>query len=448
MAGVDAVRDNNNLVLARAITEAKSQEEIAQENSFKQRASETFGMEIPFGLALTGAVMTAPHWAKPITRGWQAWKMSGPDLTYRQAYKNILTEAKTEKEFLNSFLKNENNSWWQNQKNWRMYNKAQNWLRDIPTAPTGEAAARMSEQALSNITQRSNCHGYRKARALINQIKKSKLSGKALKVQLARVVKAMQEGDLEVSKLVREGKIRPTSRLGKIGWHIGKKSGYFKLKTKILRSPRAASGLRLAGKCAKGTGLFAIIGGGIELFTNIIPAIKADKENKAKGKVSNYTSRQIGKSAVSVGSSVLGYAAGAAAAGAVAGSVCPGLGNVAGAIVGFVGGCIGALAFGWGANELTKCNEREADKHNNQVAEDMAKEADKSPEAQRQLIAQAVESGKVSPEEVANMLEAGLNDREAQLQGSSADIANSKYQKEYALLNSLTTTSSNYSWNA
>ena len=102
------------------------------------------------------------------------------------------------------------------------------------------------------------------------------------------------------------------------------------------------------GKVFKGSGTagFAVIGGGIELATEVVPTFK---QLGFKAGV-----KQTAKSAVKVAADVGGWAVGAkagAAAGAAIGSIFPGVGTAIGAAIGtFVGGIIGS----WGAGKIAK----------------------------------------------------------------------------------------------
>ena len=99
-----------------------------------------------------------------------------------------------------------------------------------------------------------------------------------------------------------------------------------------------------AAKFFKGSGAagFAVIGGGIELATEVVPTFK---QLGAKAGI-----KQVGKSAVKVAADVGGWAVGAKA-GAAIGSIFPGIGTAIGAAVGtFIGGFVGS----WGAGKIAK----------------------------------------------------------------------------------------------
>ena len=110
-------------------------------------------------------------------------------------------------------------------------------------------------------------------------------------------------------------------------------------------------------KFLKGSGAagFAVIGGGIELATEVLPTFK---QLGFKAGV-----KQTVKSAVKVASDIGGWAAGAkggAAVGAAIGSIFPGVGTAIGAAVGtFLGGFIGSWGAGKIAKKLTGPTERE-----------------------------------------------------------------------------------------
>lgn len=286
---------------------------------------------------------------------WQQMK-SCPGMTYSQAWDMVTSQNAIQKN-ATKYLKDKN-SFWQTIKNKHQYGNL--------------------TSASSTIT--SNPTYYSEAKRLIEEAKAQKMTGKELKNQLAKIRTALAKGDARVNTAIANGTIKQTGRLGKLSHAIKGKTGYYKYKGKLLSSTktikgvtvgtRAASGMRLASKCAKGAGTMAIIQGVIET-PDIIEAYKIDTKTGNK---------QLAKSATKVGTSVLGYAAGAAAAGAIAGSVVPGIGNVAGAIVGFIGGCIGGAIASWGAGKIwDKCNgEGSFDKTEVEIA--MAQQADKKAE--------------------------------------------------------------------
>ena len=148
-----------------------------------------------------------------------------------------------------------------------------------------------------------------------------------------------------------------TAKFGKIKTAAGKP--FAKLATKFPK-------LGKLGKMFKGSGTagFAVIGGGIELATEVVPTFK---ELGFKAGV-----KQTAKSAVKVAADVGGWAVGAkagAAAGAAIGSIFPGVGTAIGAAIGtFLGGFIGSWAAGKVAKKVTGPSERE------KAAEKAAKE--------------------------------------------------------------------------
>lgn len=91
--------------------------------------------------------------------------------------------------------------------------------------------------------------------------------------------------------------------------------------------------------CVKANGLFAIIEGAMETFTEIIPAFKQSTDSGIK---------QLGKSTIKIGVSVGGWAAGEAIGMAIGSVLFPGVGTLvgglAGTLIGMVGGTIGSWA--------------------------------------------------------------------------------------------------------
>ena len=357
------------------------------------------GAELAIGVPATGALVTAPYWGKPLLKPYKAFfeMRANPNLNYFQAWKNLSENRKA----LTAHL-TENQSFWQRKQNLYNYNKINSWAKELPTFRSTDKIK--NPQKALNTLRAQNC--YAEADRLLKE--SIGMKGNELKQQTRKIIDAIAKGDAEVNKLVANGTIKPTSAIGKVGHYLKGKTGYYTAKGALLSTTRGASALRLASKCAKGSGIMAVIGGLLEI-PNLISANEADKAEAANGKASSHLKKQAVKSTVKVGAGVLGYAAGAAATGAIIGSVCPGIGNAAGAIIGFVGGAIGAALFGWGADkvvgEKTEAEEytAKADAENKAKAEQLAKEVETNPETKNELLAaiyEKYEKGEIDNQEV------------------------------------------------
>ncbi len=142
----------------------------------------------------------------------------------------------------------------------------------------------------------------------------------------------------------------------------GKIAGAVSKVKQVAGKPFAAAAKKVpalgkVGKFFKGSGAagFAVIGGGIELATEVVPTFK---QLGAKAGI-----KQIGKSAVKVAADIGGWALGAkggAAVGAAIGSIFPGIGTAIGAAIGgFIGGFVGSWGAGKVAKAVTGPSERE-----------------------------------------------------------------------------------------
>lgn len=331
----------------------------------------TLPMEIALGTPL---FVGAPILAKnlKLDKPYSVWKemQSKPGMKWGQAWDIVSSRRNFEKNALKEATKHlkDNNSLWQTMKNKHQYSNLKH------------TSAYISKHA----------DYFEEAKNLIKEAEDKKLTGKELKAQMKKIRQAVAKGHARVNTAIANGTIPAKGRLGKLKHGIKTKTGYYKLKGKLLESPkygaRASSGMRLAAKGVKGSGVMAVIQGLLEL-PDVIDAYKINAKTGNK---------QLAKSATKVGTSVLGYAAGAAAAGAIAGTVVPGIGNAAGAIVGFVGGLIGGAIASWGvgkiwdsANGKGSFDKTEAQIAMAEQADEKAKELSKTPEGMQKLLSEA-----------------------------------------------------------
>lgn len=279
--------------------------------------------------------------------------------------------------------------------------------------PKGEAFAALSPKAQSLYTGASSAANF--------AAKNTDKAGEALKFANQQVA--------EANALVHAESIgkEATGFFGTLGQGFKKYTGLSALegytKNLAVKSPTMASIL----KFGKGNALFIAITGGVELFTQVIPAFHLGADKGAK---------QIGKSAVKTGASVAGWVAGSALGtkggamlGAAIGSAFPGVGTVIGGVigglVGFVGGCVGSWAATKGAEAIVGKSEVEIAKE--EQASQVSKKVAQAPEQVDQLLAAAAQ--KLQAE--------GVNSEDAKVAfGSLRKLAAAKAQ--YAQNNSKT----------
>lgn len=187
---------------------------------------------------------------------------------------------------------------------------------------------------------------------------------------------------LAEANLAAHGQIEAKG-IGKVGEFLGKWTGLSSLSKWAKGLAVESPAVRNILKFGKGNGVFALITGGIALFTQVIPAfgLGADKGIK-----------QLGKSIVKTAASVGGWAAGAAI-GAAIGSVIPGAGTLVGgaigALIGIVGGCLGSWAADKAAEAIVGKDELEIAQE--EKAKEISQEAIKDPQVAQQLLAAAQE---------------------------------------------------------
>ncbi len=416
---------SNNEIMADSLLNVQNIQ--LQNTTAAQRVQQT-GNELLFGLPITGAIVTAPYWIKPLTKPYSVWKeKKANNISYTQAWKNL----NAQKQQLNYLT--ENQSWLQGRKNINNFNKINSWAKELPKYDTSKPLSQLTGKELVNYNKSLN---YKEAQRLIEEAKAQKLTGKRLQVYVRKITEAIAKGDAKVHELKMNGGI-PMSRVGKASHWVKNKTGYNALKGNLLKSTKGASALRLASKGVKGSGIFAIIGGLLEI-QNLVSAHEADKAEAQNGIKSNHLAKQAVKSTVKVGANVLGYAAGAAAAGAIAGSVVPGLGNVAGAIIGFVGGCIGAAITSFAADKIVgehteaELYAQNVDEEKKSISNTLAKEADTNFETRDGLLSamyEKINNGEITDKEVIEAFEKELQKRNAQVAQTNPQT---QIQNDYA----------------
>ena len=142
---------------------------------------------------------------------------------------------------------------------------------------------------------------------------------------------------------------------GFIGKILDKIPGYTKLRSTGIGQAMGKSG----------AGWMAVIEGGMELATNVVPTFQT------LGAGAGF--KQLGKSAVKVGAGAVGWVAGDAVGkgigAAIGTAICPGIGTTIGTFVGgFIGGMIGSAVAGKASKAITGKSELEK-ANDNQIAQ-------------------------------------------------------------------------------
>ena len=390
------------------------------------------GSEFLYGAPLCAA----PMLMMPAKQFWALKKENG----YINGWKKMQEELAQKRAAL------QGDNIWQSYGNRKLYNSITSLGEGIPTIDSSIDQSSLSGKKLikyNNNKLISQC--YDEAKQIIEETKQMleeakangrKLTKEQLKEQFEKINKAMRKGDISVYNLQKRGLIQPTSWYGRAKKFIKGKTGITALEGKMLKTVKGASALRLASKCVKGSGIMAVVEGACEI-PDIINAYQIDKAERAAGRESNRGNKQLAKSAVKVGASVLGYAAGSALAGAAVGAAVGSVVPVVGNIVGFVGGLIGGFVAGWLAgkatdavlgekNSLDKSEAQLYAEEQNEVAkkeaEKTARLADLSTKNQDELlvtIEQAINEGNTPPEEVLEAYQYMLSERKEAIESES-----------------------------
>ena len=421
MTDVNTVQ-NSNLALANWLYGVQN---ISNE---KPNEFQEIGGSIAFGLPVVlGMPMAMEYGSKPF----QVYKemKKTPNAKYFETWKN-LNKAK-------AYLKDDK-SIFKTLKNKNLYGNLINLEKELPQYNTNTDVSKLTSSELTKIeNSKIKSSYYEEAKRLIQEAKDKKMTGAELKAQLNKIREAVRKGDLKYNEAIQNGTIKQTSKIGKSTHWLKTKSGVYKAESKLLKTAKGASVLKFAKKGIKGTWLMAAVEGIMEI-PEVIKAYKIDEQEKKEGTTNHRGNKQLVKSSVKVGSSVLGYAAGAAAAGAAAGTIFPGIGNIAGAAIGFVGGLIGGAIASWGAgkvmdaalNEKDSLNKSEAqiyaEEKNNEkreAAAELAEKADNSKTVQKELLLataqKAKEEGGFDDEETLEAYKELINQREESFETTS-----------------------------
>ena len=405
-------------------------------------------MGVPITMGLVGIPQT--KFGKALGRPFSAWmyQRKNPALSFSQSYNIVKANAEREADALKYLTKD--SGIFSGMANKRRYNAINRWGTSLPTVDTSVNVANLSEKELLKYNNNKRISGhYDEARRLIQEAKDQKMTGKALKDQMKKILDAMRKGDIKTNYAQKIGLIKPTSLLGKASHVLKKGTGYYALKGGALKcSKNLSAGLRAGASHLKGGGLFAVIGLALSI-PELKEAWDADSANEQEGKKSKHFQKQLLKTGAKVGASVLGYAAGAAATGAAVGSIFPGVGNVIGGAIGFVGGLIGSF---FAEKAVSKAFGKNGDKSEGQIyaeqkqkeakeaSEELAKNAGTSQETQDEILqnmATAIESGQVNSEEVIKAFEEQLEERENMIALSDGTLVDKKYADDLQTLSSL-----------
>jgi len=258
---------------------------------------------------------------------------------------------------------------------------------------------------------------------LIKDVKEGKIKPADLKAHYAKIMEKLQQADIKMNDLKASGKLKASTKIGRVTQWVKQKTGFYKAKGAILKSPRGFKALKMAGKCVKGGAVLYAVGEAIGQVGDVMGAKEIDKIEKAQGKNNNRFKKQLGKSAVIVGAATAGSIAGGALAGAALGAACGSVVPVVGNIIGFVGGLIGGALCGWLAKKATgpsevKKYQKEQNEQAKKNADELAKQASEDTATKDEMLSallQAKESGELDDAKILAILEDEVKVREQEI---------------------------------
>lgn len=218
----------------------------------------------------------------------------------------------------------------------------------------------------------------RKAAEAAKTAKTTEAAREYIKTANESLAKARNLAHIETSAL------EATTKWGKFTKGLGKYTGVTKLNGFMAKTATESPLMAKALKFGKGNGWFVAITGGLELFTQVIPAYS--KLGAGSG------TKQLMKSTAKTAASIGGWTAGMAA-GAAIGSIIPGAGTVIGGAIGALCGFIGGTLGSWAAEKATESivGKNELDIAKEKEAEEISQQATQDPQAVQQLMAQAAQ---------------------------------------------------------
>lgn len=367
----------------------------------------TLGQTVGYGTAMCVGLPLALKGSKALVWDAPKWLYNNYG-NYRGAFNSILTDYKAKcaaQKAETDMLRGKN--WFEtvnNRSNWAELNKFESkcletkfdpkYYQELKAKDVGKAEKYFNKY--KNQRLKTNC--YKEAKAKIAdikaQVKSGKLKGSELRKALSDVDKLIGKGDNSVQKLIESGKIKPTSKLGKIGANLKKYSGYDAMNKALTKGAQSSSKVISTGsKAVKGF----VKGGGaltaaIELAFETPEIIETYKKHGAGA-----GTKQLRKSAALATASGVGFAVGAKVGGIAGAKVGAGIGTVIGGPIGtaigsIVGGAIGiacGLLCSWAAKEGVKMlvESSEMEIANKKKARNTAKAAIESPEKAQELLA-------------------------------------------------------------
>lgn len=286
-------------------------------------------------------------------------------------------------------------------------------MPDEISTPTGEITPKQQVKINNQQVLKQEVKELDEIKKLIKEAKEGKINPKDLKAHYKTIMQKLQQADITINDLKAAGKIKPTSTLGKASHWLKGKTGYYKAKGFVLKSPKAFKALKLAGKGIKGSAILYGVGETICQIDDVMEAKQIDDYERSQGRQSNRMKKQIRKSAVIVGAATAGSIAGGALAGAALGTACGSVVPIVGNIVGFIGGLIGGAFCGWLAKKATGPSEvdKYKEKQNDQAkknADELAKQASNDNNVKDEMLnglLQAKEEGQLDDKKLLAILE-------------------------------------------
>ncbi len=276
-------------------------------------------------------------------------------------------------------------------------------LPKAPTTPRPTLSANPTAKEIAELQKHLKSDMYSDVRQAINNAKNK--TGKDYADAVQEINKKLAEANLKVhtEQVSAAGALKPTSKIAKALYFIKDKTGWNKLKGLGKSALANSSKLRNAANFARGKGI-------LTLAALAPDAIEVGQTYKQLG--ARAAAKQTGKSLFVAGSAVGGYSAGTAAAafagakiGLAAGSTGGPVGAAIGAVVGLACGLIGSYFATKGAQAIV--GKTELEKHNDNQAANLAKEATSDQKALNTLLtgvkeraAQDIASGTAIPENI------------------------------------------------
>lgn len=306
-----------------------------------------------------------------------------------------------------------------------------------PATPRPTPSANPTAKEIAELQKHLKSDMYSDVRQAINNAKNK--TGQDYADAVKEINKKIAEANLKVhtEQVSAAGTLKPTSKMGKAFNFIKDKIGWNKLKGFGKSALANSSKLRSAANFARGKGVLTLVA--------LAPdAMEVGKTYKKLG--AGAAAKQTGKSLFVAGSAVAGYSAGTAAAafagaklGLAAGSVGGPVGAAIGAVAGIACGLIGSYFATKGAQALV--GKTELEKHNDNQAANLAKEATSDPNALNTLLtgvkeraAKDISNGVAVPDNIQNAFQetvqkANLGSKESASTTQSSDGLSNKKSK-------------------